>query len=138
MGQVRPADLNLILDAAASDWGVRQWGFYPVEGPAGGAQFRWTRQRAELSNVFTHSPPRAVEIGAIRVPGGRPKALKIEANDCVLFEGTVHQGWSSTLSLERCGRSGEGLTLRFTTDAPRGEKDRRRLGIAVSRVALKF
>ena len=138
VGQVRPADLNLILDAAASDWGVRQWGFYPVERPAGGAQFRWTRQLAELSNVITHSPPRAVEIGAIRVPGGRPKALKIEANDCVLFEGTVRQGWSSTLSLERCGRSGEGLTLRFTTDAPRGEKDRRRLGIALTRVALQF
>ena len=138
VGQVRPADLNLILDAAASDWGVRQWGFYPVEGPAGGAQFRWTRQRAELSNVFTHSPPRAVEIGAIRVPGGRPKALKIEANDCVLYEGTVHRGWSSTLSLERCDPPGEGLTLRFITDAPRGEKDRRRLGIALTRVALQF
>ena len=138
VGQVRPADLNLILDAAASDWGVRQWGFYPVGGPAGGAQFRWTRERAELSNLFTHSPPRAVEIGAIRVPGGKPKTLKIEANDCLLFEGSVHQGWSSTLSLERCSRSGEGLTLRFTTDAPRGKKDRRRLGIAVSRVALQF
>lgn len=138
VGQVRPADLNLILDAAASDWGVRQWGFYPVERTAGGGQFRWTRQRAELSNVFTHSPPRAVEIGAIRVPGGRPKALKIEANDCLLFEGTVRQGWSSTLSLERCDPSGEGLTLRFITDAPRGTTDRRKLGVALSRVALTF
>jgi hypothetical protein len=134
--QVRPADLNLILNAAASDWGVRQWGFHPVEGQAGGNQFRWTRERAELSNLFTHNPPRAVEIGAIMVPGGKPKPLKIEANDCTLFEGIVHRGWSAMLSLERCDLSGVGLTLRFTTDAPRGA-DRRRLGIAMSRVVLR-
>ncbi len=128
--------MNLILNAAASDWGVRQWGFHPVEGPAGGHQFRWTRERAELSNLFTHNPPRAVEIGAIMVPGGKPKALKIEANDCTLFDGIVHRGWSAMLSLERCDLSGVGVTLRFTTDAPRAA-DRRRLGIAMSRVVLR-
>ena len=137
VGQVRPADLNLILAAAANDWGVRQWGFYPVEGPAGGHQFRWTRDRAELSNLFTHDPPREVEIGAIRVPGGKQKALKIEANDCTLFDGVVRQGWSSTLSLARCEVAGAGLTLRFTTEATRRPTDRRRLGIALSRVVLR-
>ena len=137
VGQVRPAELNLVLATAASDWGVRQWGFHPVETTSGGNQIRWTRERAELSNLVTHNPPRQVEIGAIRVPGGTPKALKIEANDCTLFEGTVHQGWSSTLSLDRCDLSGVGLTLRFTTDAPRRPTDRRRLGIAMSRVVLR-
>ena len=137
VGQVRPAELNLVLAAAATDWGVRQWGFHPVETTAGGNQIRWTRERAELSNLVTHKPPRQVEIGAVRVPGGKPKALKVEANDCILFEGTVHQGWSSTLSLDRCDLSGVGLTLRFTTDAPRRSTDRRRLGIAMSRVVLR-
>ena len=134
----RPADLNLVSLAAATEWGVRQSGFYALEGPVEGEQFRWTRGRAGLSNLFSDTPPRALAIGPIRVPGGRPKVLKIEANKCLLFEGPVHHGWSSTLSLERCSRPGESLTLRFTTDAPRSEKDRRRLGIAVSKVALTF
>jgi hypothetical protein len=97
---VRPAGLNLIMVTAASDWGVRQWGFYPVEGPAGRSQFRWMR------------------------------------NDCTLFEGMVGHGWSSTLSLARCDITGVGLTLRFTTAATRHATDRRRLGIALSRVVL--
>ncbi len=125
------------MNAAANDWGVRQWGFYPVEGPAGGHQFRWTRDRAELSNLFTHDPPREVEIGAIRVPGGKQKALKIEANDCTLFDGVVRHGWSSTLSLARCEVAGAGLTLRFTTEATRHATDRRQLGVALSRVVLR-
>jgi hypothetical protein len=137
VGQVRPPDLNLISAAAGGVWGVRQWGFYPIEEPAGGTPFRWTRDRAELSNLFTHEPPREVEVTVAMVPGGRPKVLKIEANDCMLFEGEVRRGWTSTLALERCAVGGEGLTLRFTTDAPRSARDRRRLGVALSRVALR-
>lgn len=137
VGQVRPPDLNLISDAAASDWGVGQWGFYPLEEPAGGTSFRWTRDRAELSNLFTHEAPREVDVAVAMVPGGRPKVLKIEANDCTLFEGEVGRGWSATLPLDRCAAAGDGLTLRFTTDAPRGTRDRRRLGVAVSRVVLR-
>ena len=137
IAQVRPEGLNLVLTAASTDWGVRQWGFYPVEGRPGGRQFRWTRDRAELSNLFTHSPPRAVEIGAIDVPGGTPKALKVEANDCLLFEGVVRNGWSATLPLERCDIAREGLTLRFTTAAPRAGADRRRRGVALTSVVLK-
>lgn len=137
LGQVRPADLNLVLDAAADDWGVRQWGFYPTETPAGGKPFRWTRDRAELSNLFSHDRPREVQIDVAMVAGGAPKRLKVEANDCMLFDGPIGHGWSSTLSLERCHLSDEGLTLRFTTDAPRGATDRRRLGVAVSRVVLR-
>lgn len=135
--QVRPADLNLILDAAADDWGVRQWGFYPVEGSAGGSPFRWTRDRAELSNLVTHHPPREVRVDVVMVPGGTPKALTIKANDCTLFDGQVRDGWSSTLSLERCDTPREGLILRFATPAPRGAVDRRRLGVALSRVVLR-
>jgi hypothetical protein len=89
-----------------------------------------------LSNLFTHEPPREVEIDIAMVPGGRPKVLKIEANDCTVFEGEVGMRWSSTLSLETCP-VGEGFVLRFTTDAPRGTRDRRRLGVAVSRVVVR-
>lgn len=136
VGQVRPANLNVVTTSAASEWGVGQWGFYPIEEPAGGTPFRWTRDRAELSNLFTHEPPREVEIDIAMVPGGRPKVLKIEANDCTVFEGEVGMRWSSTLSLETCP-VGEGFVLRFTTDAPRGTRDRRRLGVAVSRVVVR-
>jgi hypothetical protein len=136
--QVRPADLNLILPGAARDWSVRQWGFYRLEEPAGGPPFRWTKDRAELSNLMTHEVPREVQIDVVQVPGGTPKVLKIEANQCVLFEGPVGAGWSSTLSLDRCGGlAREGLTLRFTTAAPRGPVDRRRLGVGLSRVLVR-
>jgi hypothetical protein len=137
LGHVRPAGLNLILAAAADDWGVGQDGFYPIEGPAGGNQFRWTRDHAALSNLFTHVPPREVQVDVLTVPGGTPKNLKIEANDCVIFEGPVGSGWSSALSLERCDISREGLTLHFTTAAPRDAATRRRLGVGLSRVILR-
>lgn len=114
-----------------------QWGFHQLERRGDGTQFRWTRDRAELSNLFTHKPPHEVEIDVLIVPGGTPKALKIEANDCVLFEGLVHHEWLSVLALDRCDLSRDGLTLRFTTDAPRGATDRRRRGVALSRVVLR-
>jgi hypothetical protein len=135
-GHARPENLNLISAAAANEWGVRQWGFYPLEGPEDG-QFRWTRDQSELSNLFTHEAPREVLIDVLMVPGGTPKKLKIEANDCVLFEGEVGNGWSSTLPLERCEIAREGITLRFTTDAPRTAEDRRRRGVALSKVAVR-
>jgi len=136
LGQVRPADLNLISASAADEWGVSQGGFYAIEGAAE-AQFRWTRDRAALSSLFTHEPPREVQVDVLTVPDGTPKMLKIEANDCVLFEGMVGNGWSSALSLERCDISRDGLTLSFTTDAPRGKTDPRRRGVALSRVVLR-
>ena len=67
----------------------------------------------------------------------RRKSLKIEANDCVLFEGAIGSGWSSALSLARCNISRDGLTLRFTTAAPRSTADPRRRGVALSRVVLR-
>ena len=137
VAQQRPPDLNLILEPAAREWGVRQWGFYPVETVAQGRQFRWTRDVAEISNAFTHRPPTAVLVEVMMVAGGRPKHLTIEANDCTLFEGEVEAGWSATLPLARCNVAAEGLTLRFTTAASRGDRDRRRLGVAVSRVTLQ-
>jgi hypothetical protein len=136
-GEQRPPDLNLITDAASRDWGVRQWGFYGVETVNDGRQFRWTRDRAEISNAFTHRRPRAVEIEILQVPGGTPKRLRIDANDCTLFDGEVGRNWASTLSLESCGSLSAGLTLKFETTAPRGQRDRRRLGVAISRVVLK-
>lgn len=70
------------------------------------------------------------------LPAMLTKNLKIEANDCTLFDGEVVAGWSATLPLARCNVAAEGLTLRFTTAASRGDRDRRRLGAAVSRVTL--
>ena len=69
LGPVRPVGLNLISAAAADDWGVSQGGFYPMEGAAGGDQFRWTREQAELSNLFTHDPPREVQIDVLHGAG---------------------------------------------------------------------
>ncbi len=134
---VRPSGLNLISAAAAEEWGVGQGGFYAIETLPEGTQFRWTRDRAALSNLFTHDTPREVEIDVLMVPEGTPKTLKIEANDCVLFDGVVGGGWSSVLSLDRCGITGEGLTLTFTTTARRSPKDQRRHGVALSRVVLR-
>ena len=136
LGQVRPAGLNLISASAAEEWGVSQRGFYRVEGRPGGRQFRWTSNRARLSNLLTREVPHEVQVDVLMVPGGAPKELKIEANDCVLFQGPVRGGWSGTLSLEPCDVSA-GLSLRFTTAASRGKKDRRRLGVALSRVVLR-
>jgi arylsulfatase A-like enzyme len=133
---VRPADLNLILASAAEEWGVEQGGFYRVEGEAG-KEIRWTRDRAEIANLLGHDRPRSVDVGVALVPDGTPKPLKIDANDCVLFEGTVTSGWSSTLPLDRCDISRGGLTLIFTTPAPRRKEDGRRLGVALSHVFLR-
>ena len=70
------------------------------------------------------------------VPGRQPKELKIEANGCVLFQGPVNDGWSSTLPLDRCAIDHD-LTLRFSTAAPRAGRDPRRLGVALSSVVLR-
>ncbi|MBP1634426.1 MAG: sulfatase [Acidobacteria bacterium] len=136
LGQVRPEGLNLVLAAAADEWGVRQWGFYQLERGRGGKRFRWTRARAELSNLYTYKRPREVEVEVLMVPSRAPKELKIEANDCVLFQGPVSDGWSSTLSLAPCGIARD-LTLRFTTSAARAGRDPRRLGVALSGVVLR-
>jgi hypothetical protein len=128
--------LNLLSAAAVQDCGVSQWGFYAIEGKEGEKQWRWMRDRAQLSNLFSYEPPREVSVEVLMVPQARPKPLRIEANGCVLFDGTVGDGWSSTLSLDRCDVS-RGLTLSFSTTAPRGEVDRRRLGVALSSVVLR-
>ena len=133
VGAVRPADLNLI-SAEARDWGVLQSNFYGVEG-SGRNEMRWTRDWAELSNLMTHTPPREVVIEVAMVPGP-PKLLTIQANECTLFEGDVHANWVRTFDLGACP-SREDLTLRFTTEAPRGPIDRRRLGVAISRVVVR-
>jgi hypothetical protein len=73
----------------------------------------------------------------LRVPNDRPKLLTIEANDCLIFRGQVKSGWSSALSLAGCDLSGGGLTLRFRTAAAQTAGDRRRRGIALSRVAVR-
>jgi hypothetical protein len=134
---VRPADLNLISAAAAADWGVGQGGFHSPEISRNGTRFRWTREQAELTNVFTHERPRAVQVDVLRVPNDRPKLLTIEANDCLIFRGQVKSGWSSALSLAGCDLSRGGLTLRFSTAAAQTAGDRRRRGIALSRVAVR-
>jgi arylsulfatase A-like enzyme len=134
-GQVRPEGLNLISASAAEQWGVDQRGFHGVERRPDGQQFRWTTGRARLSNVLAHREPRALQVDVLQVPGGTPKELKIEANDCLLFQGLVRGGWSVALPLERCDVSA-GLTIRFTTAAAPGKKDRRRLGVALSQVVL--
>jgi hypothetical protein len=132
---VRPADLNLITDAAV-EWGVHQGGFHPTEQTPDGREFRWTRDVSELSNLLTHEPPREVQVDVLMLPAGPAKILKIEANDCTLFDGEVRNGWSETLPLDRCAIGPEGLVLRFSTDAPRAP-DRRRLGVALSRVVVR-
>ena len=134
-GGVRPADLNLISDAA-SEWGVVQSNFYGLEGIEDQREFRWTRDWAELSNLFTHTPPREVLVEVAMTPGP-PKMLKIQANDCTLFEGDVRANWSKVFLLGNCASGTKGLTLRFATEASRGPVDRRRLGVAISRVVLR-
>jgi hypothetical protein len=41
------------------------------------------------------------------------------------------------LPLARCDISRDGLTLHFTTTAPRDQQSHRRLGVALSRVTLR-
>ena len=120
-GGVRPADLNLISEAA-SDWGVVQSNFYELEGIEDQREFRWTRDWAELSNLFTHTPPREVLVEVAMTPGP-PKMLKVQANDCTLFEGDVRANWSAVFSLGNCASGTKGLVLRFATEASRGPVD---------------
>lgn len=132
---VRPAGLNLILDEAREQWGVGQWGFYSVQ-RRDGVPYRWTRDRAELSNLVSYTRPREVQVEVLGVAGDTPKELKIEADGCLLFDGPVKSGWSSTLSLARCDLS-RGLTLRFGTTARRAAGTTERHGVAISRVVLR-
>jgi hypothetical protein len=137
LAQQRPADLNLISESASLDWGVRRGGFHQLEKVPDGREFRWTRGVAQISNAFTHRRPVAVQVEVLAVPGGVPKNLKIEADDCMLFEGVVGGGWAATLSLARCELAADDFMLRFTTPAPRGATDSRSLGVALSRVVLQ-
>ena len=137
LGDVRPDDLNLISESAAREWGIVQGGFHATERSSTGIPFRWTRDRAALAEVLSHQTPRAVLVEVLHVPGDRPKPLRVEANDCVLFDGAVRGGWTAELPLEPCRFADRGLTLRFTTPAPPAGRDRRRLGVALSRVLLR-
>ena len=135
LGQARPPGLNLVSAEAVTVWGLRPARFHKVERTRGGQSFRWTTDRSEISLPML-DPPRQLEVEVLMVPGGRPKELKIEANDRVLFRGMVSRGWSATLSLEGCDTS-RGLTLRFTGPAGRTAKDLRKLGVALSRVVVR-
>jgi hypothetical protein len=133
--EVRPASLNLI-SATARSWGVRLRGFYRRE-RSGARSFRWTSGRAEVMVPLNGIPPQAIRVGFVR--SSRPETVvRILANDCPLFEGTLpRHGWEALLPLGPCRVTGRELRISIDSDVVRPERDGRTLGVAVRHILLE-
>jgi hypothetical protein len=134
----RPNDLNLISEAAALYWRVQQRGFSTHE-RAGDRFFRWTRGAASVTVPLLEQRPTAVRLGIARAidPAIR---VRIAADDCTLFEGTIpRQGWEITFPLRQCEVTGQELTIRIDSETRRSRNvgDRRLLGVAVRHLILE-
>ncbi|HET7618529.1 MAG TPA: sulfatase-like hydrolase/transferase [Gemmatimonadaceae bacterium] len=133
--QVRPADLNLASLEAAEVWSVRQRGFWDEEQHG---RFRWTNGEAVLTTMIDpRRPPSAVRLELLRSGAGN-KRLRVAANGCQILDTHVPRGrWAGTLPLGNCPLDSGVLRLTLDSDVtPRHGTERRRLGVAVSKVVL--
>jgi hypothetical protein len=132
-----PSDLNLITPAAQDVWAVRQDGFYDVE-RLDGRMFRWTGGQARLLVPLGGLRPKAVRVEISRTirPG---LSVTISANGCPLFAGVPPRNeWDATLSLGRCGITGDELAITIDADAMRPPRDRRELAVALRSIRVDW
>ena len=126
---------NLMREETASALGVVTSGFYSTEWARNQA-FRWTDGAARLVvPIDPQSLPAELAVEVLMT--GRPKRLRIAVNGCALFDETVRSQWTGTFALDACRLGSPDLEIELlsATHVPE-TRDNRKLGIAVSLVAL--
>lgn len=131
-----PPGLNLLAPAAA-EYGVAYQGFLHAE-LGGATPFHWTQGEAALTvPIGKARAPSSLEIEILSA-GRAGKPLRVLVDDCELLSERLPEGrWSKTMELGACAPRGEWTTIRLVTETHRpGDRDRRRLGVALARVVL--
>ncbi len=133
---------NLALEAARWRNGVESSGFYPQEWWAD-RPARWTNGNAGLViTAGSEAPPRGLHLTLLHT-GPRGGPLKILANGCVLFDGTVPPGGLSlALDFSACAPGPGPLKVELISNTfvpaavDPSSNDRRPLGVAVESLRL--
>lgn len=126
--------LNLIAPEAEE---VRQdsSGFLPAERNAHG-RFLWTDGAARRAvEIDPRSPPAALTV-RIQTTGPQ-KRLRIAANGCEVFEGSIFGRWERTLPLDACRLDSSTLEIELRSNVHVESSARRRmLGVGVAAIEL--
>ncbi len=133
-----PDGLNL-MSPDAGEYGVSYGGFHHGE-TAGSTSFHWTYDEAKITvPIRPHKTPSSLAVDVL-FAGKEGKRLRILLDTCEVASETLPEGrWSRTIPLGPCAPRGRWMTIRLLSDTHRpGEKDRRRLGVALARVALGY
>ncbi len=135
-----PSDVdpsNLALGAAAA-MGVEQSGFHRTE-VREGVPFRWTSGNASIKvPIDPARPPSHLELSVLS-SGPAGKQVHVSVDRCEALEARLPRGrWEKTIELGHCTPHGywADISIRSDVHTP-SERDRRRLGIALTRVTLE-
>lgn len=133
-----PAGLNL-LSPVAAEYGVAFDGFYHVE-MAGSTPFHWTYDEARITVPIGEGQTPASLAVDVLFTGKEGKRLRILLDTCEVVSVILPLGrWSRTIPLGPCAPRGRWATIRLLSDTHRpGEQDKRRLGVALARVVLRY
>jgi len=128
---------NLALGAAAAI-GVEQSGFHRAE-VRDGVPFRWTSGDASIKvPIDPARPPKHLELSVL-ASGPTGKQLHVSVDRCEALDTRLPRGrWDKTIALGRCTPHGywADISIRSDVHTP-SAGDRRRLGVALTRVALE-
>jgi hypothetical protein len=132
-----PPGTNL-LSAEAREHGVSQRGFHHAERDAT-TTFHWTQAEASLTAPVDRSRvPTAIELDILAAgPAGKP--LRVRVDGCEILSERLPPGrWTTVVPLGACAPRSDWTTIRLLTETHRpGDRDRRRLGVALARVVLR-
>jgi hypothetical protein len=121
------------------DYGLAFNGFHHVES-ANGVRFHWTDGAASIKVPLEPGrTPDTLEVGVLFA--ARPQLrLRILVDDCEVASEVMPGGnWAKSISLRGCTFSQRWTTIRFLSETVRpGGRDKRDLGVALSRVVLRY
>jgi hypothetical protein len=131
-----PAALDLLAPEAGK-FGVAYQGMYRRE-QARDTAFRWTSGDATIRvPIAEGTRPTTLDVGVL-FSGRGGKRLRILVDGCEALSETLPAGrWDRHVALDRCALSGRWATLNILSDTHRAAGDRRRLGVALTRLVLR-
>lgn len=131
-----PRGVNLLF-AEAAEWGVERDGLFGTE-RSGRTRFRWTDGAATITVPLPRgATPGRLDVD-VRSSGPSSKQFRVLVDDCEVVSETLEGGAvDRSASLERCQVRGSEVVLRILSDTHQPRRDERRLGVALSRVALR-
>jgi hypothetical protein len=132
--RARPVDL--LSNAAAYGLRVSQKGLYEREGRGDGS-FRWTDGAVRIVVPReARQPARSLRVN-LATAGPVEKALRIRANGCDVFDGTVPTArWSQIFDLRNCDTEQRDTVIELRSSTHVDASDGRELGVAIERIDL--